>query len=54
MVDCLLDAGSIPNADAVKELVSPDATLTEVPELAEYAVDLGVYDGLLSGSGVAS
>jgi transposase InsO family protein len=53
-LDCLLEAGSVPSADAVKELVSPDAALTDVPELGEYAVDLGVYDGLLSGSGVAS
>jgi hypothetical protein len=52
-LDCLLDAGEVPSADAVKDLVNPDA-VTTLPELEEYAVDLSVYDGLLPGREVAS
>ena len=48
----LLAAGTVPNADAVRELVTPDLS-AELPELAEYPVDLNVYDGLLPGNEVA-
>ncbi len=52
-LDCLLDAGERPTADAVKELVCPEPAVA-LPDLDEYVVDLGVYDGLLPGSEAAS
>ena len=48
----LLAAGSIPPADAVREMVNPDLG-GELPALVEYPVDLNVYDGLLPGNEVA-
>ena len=48
----LLAAGALPTADAVREMVSPDLD-AELPSLAEYPVDLNVYDGLLPGNEVA-
>jgi len=47
-LELLLEAGELPLADAVKELVQPDAPA--VPELAVPEVDLGSYDALLGGS----
>jgi len=43
----LADQQQLPRAEAVKALVSPSAP--EVPEMAEYTVDLSAYDGLLDG-----
>ena len=48
----LLAADTVPTADAVREMVSPDLG-AELPALAEYPVDLNVYDGLLPGNEVA-
>lgn len=52
-LDCLLDAGERLTADTVKELINPEHVI-ELPDLEEYVVDLGVYDGLLPGSEAAS
>jgi transposase InsO family protein len=48
-LDCLLQDGQVPEAQAVKDLIGHDQP--RVPRLAESAVDLGEYDLLLKGAG---
>jgi Mu transposase, C-terminal domain len=45
-LDLVLESGRLPDSETVKALVSPRAT--ELPELRQPVVDLGVYDALLS------
>jgi len=45
-LQCLLEAGELPNPDVVKELVSPQRRVT-VPALKPLKVDLTPYNGLL-------
>lgn len=47
----VLGAGGVPNVDQIRARVSP--AQIEVPSLAEPQVDLGSYDELLAGGGLA-
>ena len=53
-LECLLEAGQVPTADAVRFLVDPDDKRSELPELEAYEVELSGYDELLDEEEVAS
>ncbi|MBW2524548.1 MAG: IS21 family transposase [Deltaproteobacteria bacterium] len=53
-LECLLEAGGVPNVDAVRELVEPDEIAAEHAGWQAYEVELGSYDELLSDEEVAS
>jgi hypothetical protein len=48
-VALLMEQGKVPDADAVKDLVTPQQTLVR-PEMAAPSVDLHAYDQLITGA----
>lgn len=52
-LECLLEAGELPRAEAVRALVVGDRA-PELPALAAYYVELGAYDELIDSAEVAS